>query len=115
MATATTNYPKPGNLPDNTPIKELGLSSGQIAQLTPAAQQLTKGDLLALQQWSESGGQGAAPDQLTIADINSLQKAFSSGAKPGAGAALEDVTACCCCCPCCSCTAAAEIAPVRSL
>jgi|GEM_PF-4322521 len=113
MTTATQKFPKPGKLPNNTPIKQLGFPAAEVAQLTPAAQKLTKGDLLALQKWSESGGTSPAPDHLTVADINSLQKAFS--AKPQFKGVAADVTACCCCCPCCSCTAAAEIAPVRTL
>ena len=111
MATATASYPKPGKLPNNTPVKQLGFPTNQIAKLTPAAQHLNKGDLLALQAWGTSGGKALAPDFLTIADLNSLQKAFKPSPR------VFDTTACCCsCCPCCSCsTAAAQTTSIRSL
>ena len=110
-------FPAPGKLPKNTPISGLGLSAAQLAKLTPAARKVTKGDLLALQKWSQAGGKGAAPDHLTIGDIKSLQSAVGSPETFAKKAAKKDnggVTVCCCCCPCCTCTAAAEIAPVRN-
>src|SRR5262249_20349296 len=112
--------PAPGKLPKNTPISQLGLTRAQLSKLTPAARKLTKGDLVALQKWGESGGKGNPPDHLKIADIQSLQKAVGTpsaavsraknlaAAQNGGG-----TTYCCCCSPCCTCTAAAEIAPVR--
>jgi hypothetical protein len=111
--------PAPGKLPSNTPISRLGLSSAQLAKLTPAARKLTKGDLVALQKWGSSGGKGAAPDHLTVADLQSLKKAvgdpatFATQAKKRSMLAADTVACCCSCCPCCSCTAAAEISPVR--
>jgi hypothetical protein len=110
--------PAPGKLPRNTPISDLGFSAAQLRKMTPAARKLTKGDLVALNKWSESGGKAAAPARLTIADLQSLQKASGSPATlvarvKGNLKAANGTTYCCCCSPCCTCTAAAEIAPVR--
>ena len=113
----------PGKLPNNTPIKHL-IPASQYGHLTGAAQKLTKGELIALQQWGLSGGKsGAPPKHLTIADLQSLHKAMpaapSSTPKglpaPPAGVAAGPGISCCCCTPCCCCTAAAEIMPVRLL
>lgn len=118
---ATLRKPAPGKLPKNTPISKLGFTPDQLQKLTPAARSLTKGDLIALQKWAESGGKGSAPDHLTIQDLNSLQKAtgnpatFIARAKKRSQLANDSVSCCCCCTPCCSCTAAAEITPVRNL
>ena len=111
--------PAPGKLPKNTPLSKLGFTSAQLAKLTPAARKLNKGDLIALQKWGSAGGKGAAPGHLTVADLQSLQKAtgnpdtFAARAKKLSRVATDTIACCCSCCPCCSCTAAAEIAPVR--
>jgi hypothetical protein len=111
--------PAPGKLPKNTPISDLGLTPAQLAKLTPAARKLTKGDLVALQKWADSGGKGNPPDNLRIVDIQSLGKAVGNPvaavtrARNMAEAANGGISGCCCCTPCCTCTAAAEIAPVR--
>ena len=108
--------PAPGKLPKDTPIAALGFTKAQLSKMTPAARKLNKGDLIALQKWSSSGGKGSPPGHLKVADLQSLQKATGS---PEAMVsrmrtqATADVTVCCCCCPCCTCTAAAEIIPVR--
>lgn len=110
--------PKPGKLPKNAPLSQLGFSPAQLAKLTPAARKLDKGDLIALQKWGAAGGKGAAPEHLTVADLQSLQRAvgnrdtFISQARKRAVAA-DNISCCCSCTPCCSCTAAAEIAPTR--
>ena len=111
--------PAPGKLPKDTPIAALGFTKAQLSKMTPAARKLTKGDLIALQKWSSSGGKGSPPDHLKIADIQSLQKATGSPEamvsrmRNLAAQSANGVTVCCCCCPCCTCTAAAEIIPVR--
>jgi hypothetical protein len=112
--------PAPGKLPRNTPISKLGFTPAQLSKLTPAARKLTKGDLVALQKWSSTGGKGSPPDKLTIADLQSLQKAsgtpsaMQARARSMAGAQANGTTYCCCCSPCCTCTAAAEIVPIRT-
>lgn len=121
MAVAATalagEHPTPaaGRLPANTPISKLGFNAAEVGMMTPATQKLTKGDLMELQKWGRSGG-GSPPLHLTIADIQSLEKAYQTmdarQHKPG-GMSAQDVTACCCCSPCCTCTAAAEVRPVR--
>jgi hypothetical protein len=111
----------PGTLPKNTPLSQLGFTPAAIAKLTPAAKKLTKGDLVALQKWSASGGKGPAPAHLTIADLQSLAKASGTPEAMQARAKKTTVkggggtTYCCCCSPCCCCTAAAEIVPVRAI
>ncbi len=108
--------PEPGNLPSNASLAELGFSQSQIAQLTPRAAELTKADLIALDDWSQA--EGAAPTEgisaLTVQDISSLAQAYP---KPDVQAAAErkHITVCCCCTPCCTCCAVAEISPVQSL
>ena len=108
-------FPAPGSLPKNTPLTGLGFTAAQLAKMTPAARKLTKGELVALQKWGAAGGKGAAPGHLTVADLNSLQKAYGAPTVMMAKAKKSSggTTYCCCCSPCCTCTAAAEIAPVR--
>ncbi len=88
-----------------TPIKELGLSDTQFQLLTPAAQRLTKADLINLSLKRDS----TTVQALTIKDLNSISAAFS-----GYSANLTNDVSCCCCTPCCSCSAAATTIPFRS-
>lgn len=89
-----------------TPIKELGLSDVEFKLLTPAAQKLTKSDLINLSLKRDSSNVQA----LTIKDLNSINAAFS-----GYSAQLTNDVSCCCCTPCCSCSAAATTAPFRAV
>jgi hypothetical protein len=105
----------PGRLPSNTPITKLGVNPAEIAMLTPAAQKLTKADLMELREYQSKGDLKNAPLHLSIQDLNSITNAFHAmdvrqhSSQPGM---LEGTTySCCCCCsPCCSCCAAADIA-----
>lgn len=128
MAVATTLAPRQSlaqptgakRAPLNTPIKNM-LSADAAKMLSAAAAAATKGDLVALRA-GVRGIKGKGPDaNLSVTDVESIEKAFDShefaahsrvGYKVAAAplgmstAAADDITACCCCCPCCS-TAAA--------
>ncbi|WP_146210712.1 hypothetical protein [Azospirillum sp. TSO35-2] len=93
--------------PNSTPIDQLGLSQDQINRLTPAAKQLTKGDLLALSAKKDM----PALHNLTLKDIKSIETVMSEF-QAQQMAAAGDVS-CCTCTPCCSCCAAADTEPVR--
>jgi hypothetical protein len=104
---------KPGRLPLNTPITQLGFSPPEISMLTPAAQKLNKGDLMQLQEWSANGDMKDAPVHLTIQDLTSLQAAYramETREHAGQSGVLQTNVSCCCCTPCCSCCAVADLA-----
>jgi len=89
-------------LPANTPITKLGLTAAEARGLTPAAQKLTRGDLIALMQ-------GQAPKSvhaLTVRDLTSISAVYS---KALTAAARPPGPGCCCCCstPCCCCCSVA--------
>jgi hypothetical protein len=104
----------PGRLPLNTPITNLGFDAAELAQLTPAAKKLTKGDLMELREWQVKGDTKNAPLHLTVADLNSISAAFyamdNRRHQPGLLQDSSNSVSCCCCTPCCSCCAAADIA-----
>ena len=106
-------YPAPGNLPENTPISNLGqLSPTELQLLTPAARTLSKGDLVELEKWVNHDPTAHPPATLTIADMNSLADAYAARlTRLGPNPASAAVACCCCCTPCCSCTAVAERNP----
>jgi hypothetical protein len=114
VAAASTSeaQQRPGRLPLNTPVTQLGFSPPEIAMLTPAAQKLNKGDLMQLQEWAANGDMKDAPVHLTIQDLTSLQAAYRAmetrqhAAKQSG--VLEHSVSCCCCTPCCSCCAVAD-------
>jgi len=89
-------------LPLDTPLSQLGLSESELRVVTPAAQKLTKADLIAMAE----GKIPATAESLTIRDLNSISQVYVDRAKGVAGAAGN---ACCCCtiACCCSCCAAA--------
>lgn len=95
-------------LPNNAPVSQI-FPPAIYSRLTPNDQSLTKGDLIALNQWARTR-QGPSPLHLTLQDIQALEEA-GAAMHAGVGAA-QDVTACCCCCPCCTCTAAVVTQPV---
>ncbi len=105
---------KPGRLPLNTPITQLGFSPPEISMLTPAAQKLNKGDLMQLQEWAANGDMKDAPVHLTIQDLTSLQAAYramETREHAGQSGVLQHTNvSCCCCTPCCSCCAVADLA-----
>jgi len=113
-ATAEAQQPPPGRLPLNTPITSLGFDAAEIAQLTPAAKKLTKGDLMELREYQAKGDTKNAPLHLTVADLNSITAAFyamdARRHQPGLLQDSSNSVSCCCCTPCCSCCAAADIA-----
>jgi len=123
-------------LPDDAPIEELVKAFGVstlAGALTPAAQRLTKYDLLrlwgtdntrtALLAYAASGPPaptqlertaGQAGLELSVEDISSIQRVFGKPTIPEdelALAALPDINVYCCCCPCCCATAVLD--PVR--
>jgi len=105
----------------DTSIVELARAAGatdqQLQQLTPAARQLEKDDLLAmwLDQDREArdaikGRVPKVPKVLTIEDIRSVEAVFgASSPRPAQPAEVEpqffDGWSCCCCTPCCCCAA----------
>ncbi|MDB5072617.1 MAG: hypothetical protein JWM87_3728 [Candidatus Eremiobacteraeota bacterium] len=101
-------------LPDTTPIQKM-LTPEAAKGLTPAAMKLTKGDLNAL----GTGELTPTTKQLTVADITSVQTAFTRPNGPaflgGGGGMLAGKSrfsvSCCCCSPCC-CAAAGGSAPL---
>lgn len=99
-----------GVYPADTPIFKL-LGPDQAALLTANAAKLTKADVVALQLHQKTPSQL----NLTTADLQSLQNAFSfvfpDGKLPSGLAKASADVSCCCCTPCC--TAAAVIKPVR--
>lgn len=81
-------------LPMSTSITNM-LPAGAVANLSAAAKQLTKSDLVTLQM----GGHNDATAALSAADIKGIQAAFAAhGVGPNVAAA-GDIN--CCCCPCC--------------
>lgn len=106
--------------PLNTPIASM-MSPEAAKLLSSNAASATKGDLVALRA-GVRGIKGKGPSaNLSVTDVESIEKAFDShefaahsrvGYKVAAAplgmstAAAGNVEACCCCCPCCS-TAAA--------
>jgi hypothetical protein len=104
----------PGRLPLNAPIKSLGLNPAELAMLTPAAQKLTKSDLMELREYQAKGDTKNAPLHLSVQDLNSITAAFHAMDtrlhQPGALQGASSSISCCCCTPCCSCCAAADIA-----
>jgi hypothetical protein len=99
-----------GRLPTSAPVSQI-FPPGIFSQLTPNVQRLTKGDLIALNQWARTR-QGQPPIHLTLQDIDSLEKAGDAMYAGTGAAAAADVTVCCCCSPCCTCTAAVVTQPV---
>ncbi|GEM_PF-6920904 len=82
-------------LPPDTPITDMGLTRAAVSSLTPAARNLTKGDLQAM----ADGRVTRKAAGLTVADIQSVRVAFGSGYD--AGASPVAAVSCCCCTPCC--------------
>lgn len=121
------------SLPDDTPLSQmvddLHLDPAAVAALPPAAQQITKGQLVALWgatdatgavqnyqsangTWTPSAAGGDAPLTLTISDVKAVQALFEPAGAKIAGA-TDEMTINCCCCPCCCATAVLEpAAPV---
>jgi hypothetical protein len=94
--------------PDDTNIKQLGLSRDAAAKLSSKVGRLTKKDLVALHLDPE--GEQKRLD-LSAADINSITKAFSTHLQISARAAENggiSVTVASCCTPCC-CAAAVSV------
>jgi hypothetical protein len=90
-------------LPMETPILEMLARSeakASVQKLTPAAQKLTKADLVALGGWGYS--RNANIQELTVRDINSIKQVFANNMVASAGADSKNgISCCCCCCPCC--------------
>lgn len=95
-------------MPPTVNIQQMGLTPEAVAELTPAAKNLTKQDLVQL----SNGTLTAATRDLTVRDIGSIRRAFGTGYAPGriAGvAAAPDIDVSCCCCTPCCCAAAVEV------
>ena len=96
---------------NTTAIRDL-LAPGEYARLSPRAQQLTRGDLLALGGWSTGR---KTPEQLglTVQDVKDLRDVFAQ--QIGAEFLPQGVSISGCCCSPCCCCAAAVVHPVPSL
>ncbi len=90
-------------MPMETPIVELlgrNEAKASLKKLTPAAQKLTKADLVALGGWGYT--RNANIQELTVRDINSIKQVFASNMVAQAGQdSSNGISCCCCCCPCC--------------
>jgi hypothetical protein len=122
---ASAQDKKAARLPMDTPVTKLGFNAKEVEVMTPAAQKLTKGDMLGIRKLhtanpNQTTAQVVAEynkeknKKITVEDIQSIEKAFQlrEERQHAPGAAAADVTACCCCCPCCTCTASVVVAPV---
>jgi hypothetical protein len=111
-------------LPLTTPIHaaEMGLDEDEVKVLTPAANKLTKGDLLHLRDFfhknltekntvDEVLAEKGNVHKLTFTDVHSINEAFVRRSARH-NAARGNVKICCCCCPCCSCTASVVLKPL---
>lgn len=95
-------------LPLTTPLAKLGLSAAEAKALTPAAQKLTKANLIAMME----GSTPTAVESLTVRDLNSITKVYAQKVKTG-DTTTSGGGGCCCCCIacCCCCCAAATVDP----
>jgi len=125
-----TELPKDASIQDLA--KKAGIAEREFQQLTPAAQRLTKGQLLAL--WGVRGTEDAirsvskngvgnipapsemgsdAPLNLTLEDIKSVERVFGGTDVQAYNLEEEDLKISCCCCPCCC--ASTVLKPARAL
>jgi len=125
-----TELPKDASIQDLA--KKAGIADREFAQLTPAAQRLTKGQLLAL--WGTGSTTDAmrhvqqhgvgnvpapsemgkdAPLNLTLEDIKSVERVFGGTDVQAYNLEEEDLKVACCCCPCCC--ASTVLKPARPL
>jgi hypothetical protein len=101
-------------------ITDLGLEKDQIDKLTPAAKNLTYGDLVHLGTFAKSPKEKGKSEQqilddfevetklkLTIKDVRSFEEAFEDRSHYHVSQIMAAGPACCCCTctPCCSCCA----------
>jgi hypothetical protein len=94
------------------------LTPAEINMMTPAAQVLTKADLITLSRVQSNREELDAELALHITanDLNSLEQAFANYGVGRFVAAADDSISCCCTCtPCCSCCASSVVKPVRVL
>jgi hypothetical protein len=90
--------------PNTAVITDLGLSSEAAKKLSPAAQKLTKADLISILNQKPTANAGA----VTIDDLQIIKDAYLT---PRTGPGTLDVN-CCCCAPCCCCSAATSVSAV---
>lgn len=89
-------------------VKEMGLPQETLRKLSPAAQKLTKADLLAM--YDKVPAQAGA---VTLEDVEVIRHAFVAQlqGRPGSAVDLGDIN--CCCCPCCC--AVAVVKPLATV
>ncbi|SRR6266496_1290809 len=96
-----------------TPLSQFGLAAAELKQITPAAQKLTKADLISMME----GRPSAAALQLSVKDLNSITQVYvartkSGAVKGGGGTTTSGGGGCCCCCiACCCCCCAVAVDP----
>jgi hypothetical protein len=118
--------------PNSTSIVELlragNASEAVISQLTPAARNLTRGDLVALWLADDQETQGSLGvhgtgnlhrPQLQSEDVTSILSAFDNTAHAGHGQNPNPhgffcPWECCCCTPCCCCVVAV-VSPLKEI
>jgi hypothetical protein len=102
--------PTPEGVSNTTKIG-LFLTPGDLERLSSGAQQLTRGDLLALAGW---GVPRKTPQELglSVEDVRTLREVF--GRQIGAELLPQGVSVSCCCCSPCCCSAAAVTDPMRA-
>ncbi len=108
---AVSTRPAPMAASNTTAISNF-LSPAELQRLSPKAQQLTRGDLLALAGW---GMPKKNPQDLglTVDDVKTLRDCF--GQRLASEITPQDTNVSCCCCSPCCCCAAAVIDPVTTV
>lgn len=102
-------------LPNNTPVTAMGLAPSEVTRLTPAAQNVTRGQLINLRNYAATRRDYKEDvvvrefnkeygTNLTMEDIYSIYDAFSAlDDRRSMDVEGEGGFSCCCCTPCCSC------------
>jgi hypothetical protein len=89
-------------LPLDTTIDKLGFKPDEFNQLSPAIQQLTKRDLLAM---IDTPLETAASLGLCVSELNGLRSVISTNLTNANGGSGDGGFRCCCCICCCCCCA----------
>ncbi len=94
-------------LSNDAPIKELGFTDDEIAQLSPNVSKLTKGDLISLMTYPDTA---PAALELTLNDLRGLNGVVTARiVKTGGGGSGDGGIRCCCCIACCCCCCAVSV------
>jgi hypothetical protein len=100
-------------LAQSTPLAKFGLAPAEIKVLTPAAQKVTKAQLIGMM----AGQPPPEALKLTVKDLNSITHVYLARAKAGTvkgeGGGTTTTSGgggcCCCCIACCCCCCAVSV------